>query len=110
MDTEELEALDLLYKSPVDVEGGELGPPFLVVHNQLLYLVDIEEEVVALAPHCQVSDLLPVGRLIGIGDQAYHRCVISKRNDDIGVVHYHTVMGEQGVQDGTKPAPDGPLC
>jgi hypothetical protein len=26
-----------------------------------------------LAPHFQVSDLLPIGCLI-IGDQAYHRC------------------------------------
>ena len=36
VDTEELEALDLLHYSPVDVDGGVLGPPIPVVHDQLL--------------------------------------------------------------------------
>ena len=62
---------------------------------------------VVLAPHCQVSDLLPIGCLIVVGDQAYHCCVISKLNDCVGVVLGHAVVGEQGVQEGTKHAP---LC
>ena len=55
-------------------------------------------EVVVLAPHCQVSDLLPVGCLIAVGDQGYHRRVISKLDDGVEVMHSHTVVGEQGVQ------------
>ena len=73
MDTEKLEALDPPHYRTVDVNGGVLGPPFLVVHNQLFCLADVEREVVVL-----VSDLLPVGRLIIVGDQAYHRCDIGK--------------------------------
>ena len=44
-----------------------VGPPFPVVHNQLLCLVDVEGDIV---------DLLPVGRLIVVGDQAYRRRVV----------------------------------
>ena len=36
-----------------------LGPPFPVVHNHLLCLGHVDGEVVALAPHGQVFDLLP---------------------------------------------------
>ena len=74
MDNKELETLDPLYFSPVDVNGGLLGPPFPIVHDQLLCLAHIEREVVVLAPHCQVSDLLPIGCPIVVGDQAYHCC------------------------------------
>ena len=76
MDTNELEALNLLHYSPVDENGGLLGPPFPVVHNQLLCLDHVEGEVVVLAPHGQVSDLLPIGRLIIVGDVT----VVSSRN------------------------------
>jgi hypothetical protein len=71
-----------------------------VVHNQLLCLADIEGEVVVLAPHCQVSDLLPI---IIFSDQANHRCVVSTL-DGVGVVHSHAVVGKQRVQEGTKHA------
>jgi hypothetical protein len=64
VDTKELEALNLLHHSPVDENGGMLGPPLPVVHNHLLCLTDVEGEVVVLAPHDQVSDLLPIGCLI----------------------------------------------
>ena len=105
MDTKELETLDPLHYSPVDVNGGLFGPPFPVVLDQLLCLADVEGEVVVLAPHCQFSDLLPIGRLIVVGDQAYHRCVVCKLNDGVGVVFGHTVVSEQGVQEGTKYTP-----
>ena len=36
LDTEELEALDPLHYSPVDVNRGLLGPPFPIVHDHLL--------------------------------------------------------------------------
>ena len=51
MDTKELETLDPLHYSPVDVNGGLFGPPFPVVHDKLLCLAHNEGEVVVLAPH-----------------------------------------------------------
>ena len=53
----------------------------------------------------QDSDLLPIGCLIVVGDQAYHCCVIGKLNDGVGVVPGHAVMSEQGVQEGTEHTP-----
>ena len=70
MDTKELEALNLLHYSPVDENGGMLGPPFPVVHNHLFSLGYVEGKVVILAPPGQVSDLLPIGCLVVFGDQA----------------------------------------
>ena len=46
------------------MNGDVLGPPFPVVHNQLLCLADIEGDVVVLAPHSQFSNLLHIGCLI----------------------------------------------
>ena len=60
---------------------------------------------VVLAPHCQVSDLLPIGRLVVVSDQAYHYCGIGKCNDGVGVVPGRAVMSEQGVQVGAEHAP-----
>ena len=97
-----METLDPLHYSPVNINGGLFGPPFPVVHNQLHCLAHIEREVVVLAPHCQSSDLLPIGHLIIVGDQAYHCCVVSKLNDGVGVVFCYAVMGEGGIQEGTK--------
>ena len=57
-----------------------LGPLFPVVHNNLRCRDLVEGEVVVLAPHGQVSDLLPIGC-----DQAYHCCVIGKCNDGVVV-------------------------
>jgi hypothetical protein len=42
VDTKELEALNLLHYSPVDENGTVLGPPFPVVHNNLLSLGYVE--------------------------------------------------------------------
>ena len=105
MDTKELEALNLLYCSPVDENGGVLGRLFPVVHNHLLCLDHVEGKVVILAPHGPVSDLLPIGCLVVVCDQAHHCCVVGKLNYVIGVVPGHAVIGEQGVQEGTKHAP-----
>ncbi len=52
-----------------------------------------------LTPFSQDTHLLSVGRLIVVGDQAYHRCVISKFDDDIGAVCSFAVMCVQGVQE-----------
>ncbi len=48
--------------------------------------------MVLLTPFSQGAHLLSVGRLIVVGDQAYHRCVISKFDDDIGAVCGCTVV------------------
>ena len=101
MDTKELETLNTLHYSPVDVNGGLSGPLFPVVHDQLLCLAHIDGEVVVLAPHCQISAPLPIGCLI---DQAYQFCVVSKLNDGGEVVFGHTVVGEQGVIMASKPS------
>ena len=68
----------MFHYSPVNENGGVLGPPFLVVLNYLTCLEHIKGEVVVLAPHGQVSDHLPIGCLVIVGDQAYHCCVICK--------------------------------
>ena len=94
MDAKELEALDPLHNSPVDVDGGVLSPLSVIVYNQLLGMTDVEGQVVVLVPHCYVSDLLPVGCLITIGDQAYHCCVVSKLDDGVGHMRGHAVVGE----------------
>ncbi len=42
--------------------------------------------MVLLTPFSQGTHLLSVGRLIIVGDQAYHRCVIGKFDDDVRAV------------------------
>jgi hypothetical protein len=64
-------------------------------------LVNKKAQVV-LSPHCQVSDLLPIGCLIIVGNQSYHRRVICKLDDGVGVMRGYLVVGEQGVQERTK--------
>ena len=49
VDTKELKTLDPLHYSPVDDNGCLFGPPFPVVHDQLLCLAHTEGEVVVLA-------------------------------------------------------------
>ena len=70
MHTKELETLYPLHYSPVDVNLCLFVPPLPLVHDQLLCLDHVEGKVVDLAPHCQVSDLIPIGCLIFVGDQA----------------------------------------
>jgi hypothetical protein len=84
---------------------GACSVRFPVVHKQLLCLAHIEGDVVVLAPQCEFSDHLLIGRLLVVSDQAYHFCVISKLNDGVGVVFGHAIMGEQGIQEGTKYTP-----
>jgi hypothetical protein len=57
VDTEEFDALDPLHYTPLNM----LGPLFPAFHDQLLCLADVEGEIAALAPHCQVSDVIPMG-------------------------------------------------
>ncbi len=60
--------------------------------------------MVLLTPFSQGTHLLSVGRLIIVGYQVYHRCVIGKFDDDVGAVCSCTVMCEQGVQEWTEDA------
>ncbi len=60
--------------------------------------------MVLLTPFIQGTHLLSVGRLIVVGDQAYHRCVISKFDDDIRAVCCCTVVCVQGVQEWAEDA------
>ncbi len=60
--------------------------------------------MVLLAPFSQGTHLLSVGRLIVVGDQAYHRCVIGKFDDDVGAVCSCTVVCVQGVQERAEDA------
>jgi hypothetical protein len=46
------------------------------------------------------SFFLPVDCLIIMGEQIYHRRVVSKLDNGVVVVHGHAVVGEQGVQEG----------
>ncbi len=55
--------------------------------------------MVLLTPFSQGTHLLSVGHLIVVGDQAYHRCVISKFDNDVEAVCGCTVMCVQGVQE-----------
>ncbi len=55
--------------------------------------------MVLLTTFSQGTHLLSVGRPIIVSDQAYHRCVISKFDDDVGAVCGCTVMCVQGVQE-----------
>ena len=87
-----------------------LGPPSPVVHKHLLRLDHFKGEVVVLAQHHQVSDLIPIGCLIVVGDQAYHYCVIGKLNDGVGVMPGRAVMSEQGLQEGTEHTPMRSPC
>ncbi len=60
--------------------------------------------MVLLTPFSQGTHLLSVGRLIVVGEQAYHRCVIGKFDDDVGAVCCCTVMCVQGVQEWAEDA------
>jgi hypothetical protein len=67
------------------------GLPFPVVYDQLLCLADIEEEVVVMASHCQVTYLLPI--------HCFIITVVSSANlMMVLVVCGHTVVGERRVQ------------
>ena len=107
MDNKELEALNLLHYSTVNENEAVLSAPFPAVHNHLLCLDHIDQLVVVLAPHFQVSGLLPISCLVVVCDQAYSTTFVcsGNLNDCVGVMLDHALMGVQGVLEGTKQAP-----
>jgi hypothetical protein len=76
VDTKDLETFDPFHYNPVDVNGALFCTNFPVVHDQLFCLAHVEGEVVVLASHCQVSDLLLIGCFYVISEQA----VVSSAN------------------------------
>ncbi len=96
MNAEELKAVYPLHRCLVDDDRCVFSALSPEIYHQLLGLVDVEGEVVLLTPFSQVTHLLSVGHLIIVSDQAYHRCVIRKFDDDVGDVCGCTVMGVQG--------------
>jgi hypothetical protein len=75
----ELEAFHLLYCSPVKVDKGVLRLLSPEVHDQHLYFVDVEGEVIFLPSLHQSPHLHPTGCLIIVSNQAC--CVICKLDD-----------------------------
>ena len=78
---EELEAFHFLHCIPVNVDGGMLLFLSPEVHDQHLHFVDIEGEVIFLAPLRQGPHFLSVGCLVIVGNQAYYCCVVCKLDD-----------------------------
>ncbi len=106
VNAEELKAVYPLHRCLVDGDGCVFCALSPEIHHQLLGLVDIEWEGVLLTPFSQGTHLLSVGRLIVVSDQAYHRCVISKFDNDVGAVwlYSHVCTGSTGVSWGRSPA------
>lgn len=104
-DAEEAEAADALPSSSTDGDRCvSFSMSLPVVHNQLLQFVDIEMEVVVLAPRSRGFDLLSVGRLIVTGDRTYDSNAVRKLHDCVEIVGDHRVECEQGVHDRAEHA------
>ncbi len=104
VNAEELKAVYSLHRCLVDGDGCVFSALSPEIAHQLLGLVDVELDVVLLTPFSQGTHLLSVGRLIVVSDQAYHRCVISKFDNDVGAVCSCTVVCVQGVQEWAEDA------
>ncbi len=111
VNAEELKAVYPLHRCLVDGDGYVFSALSPEIHHQLLGLVDVEWEVVLLTPFSQGTHLFSVGHLIVVGNQAYHRCVVSKFDDDIGAVCGCTVMGATGSTEvGWGSSPEEHQC
>ena len=77
----ELKAFHLLHCGLYNVVGDVLSLLFPEVHDQYLRFVDVEGEVVFLAPLRQGPYLVPVGCLVIVGNQAYRCCVVCRLDE-----------------------------
>jgi len=68
--------------------------PLPEVHDHLLSLADVEREVVALAPCCQVL----------VGDETQEGGAVCKLKDGVGAVSSYTDIREHSIQEGTEYA------
>ena len=64
-----------------------------VVHSPLLCFADVEREIVVLTACCQVTDLLSIARLLAVSDEAHNGCVVSKVEQEVGVVPCSSHVG-----------------
>ena len=78
--------------------GGLLPLLFPEVHDHLLCFDDVECEVIFLTPHSEGPNLIHVGRLVVVGNTAYHPGVVCKHDDLVGGLEGPALMGVQGVQ------------
>jgi hypothetical protein len=78
---EELEAFHLLHGGHVYVDRSVLPLLSPEVYDHLLHFVDVEGEVIYLAP-------LHQGYIVVVGNQAYHCCVVCKLDDRVGSVSW----------------------
>jgi hypothetical protein len=84
VDTEELEAVDPLHYSPIDLDRGIFGPPFPVVHDKLTLM----ERLFSWHHTARSLTSSLIGCLIIIGDQA-NQCWVVRNDDGNGVVLGH---------------------
>jgi hypothetical protein len=68
----------------VDTEVHDALHPFHYSPVNVNVIADVEGDVVVLTPQYQVSDLLPIGWLIVVSDQAKHYRLVSKLNNGVG--------------------------
>ena len=96
--SQELEAGDTYNNHPVNVDGV-MPASFLLpeVHNELLCLAGVKEQVIVSTPCGQGLYLLPVGSLVVVSE-ASHRGVIRKL-DGVGSIHRLTVVGVEGLEE-----------
>ncbi|KAI4894601.1 hypothetical protein NFI96_000712 [Prochilodus magdalenae] len=78
VDAQELEAVHTLHCCPFDVEGWI-----------------VEQKVIRVAPLSQAIHLLPIGGLIAVFNEANHRGVIRKLNNDVGVIDRPSHHGKE---------------
>ncbi len=107
VNAEELKAVYPLHRCLVDGDGCVFSALSPVIHHQLLGLVDVEWVVVLLTPFSQGTHLLSVSRLIVVGDQAYHRCVICKFGDGVRAMCGCTPCVYREYRSGLRTQPCG---
>lgn len=71
---------------------------FPEVNNDLLCFVDIQEQVVCVAPVHKLSHLLPIGLFVGILNEAHHCHVVRKLHNVVCTEPVTAVMCHNGEQ------------
>ncbi len=103
VNAEEFKAVYPLHMCFVDVMGVCSLLCLLKSTTSSLVLSMLGERCL-LTPFSPGTNLLSVERLIIVSDQAYHRCVVSKFDNDVGPVCCCTAVCVQGVQEWAEDA------
>lgn len=93
-----------LHSYAVNVERRGYSARLPKVHDHLLGFIDVEDEVVLLAPQSQTLYLLPVCHLVLVGDEPHHCCVISELHYEVAIIGSSAVVGEQFVEQRAEDA------